>query len=44
VKVTDVVPFSGMLAAPKAFEIVGGATTVMEAFDVLPFPAFVEVT
>src|ERR1051325_210087 len=32
VKVTDVVPFSGMLAAPNAFEIVGGATTVIAAF------------
>ena len=44
VNVKLVVPFSGMLAAPKAFAIVGGATTVMDAFDVLPVPAFVEVT
>jgi hypothetical protein len=44
VKLSEVEPFSGMLAAPKAFAIVGGATTVMEAFDVLPVPAFVEVT
>jgi len=44
VKVTVVVPFSGMLAAPKAFEIVGAATTVIEAFEVLPAPPSVEVT
>ena len=44
VKLSEVEPFSGMLAAPKTFAIVGGATTVMEAFDVLPVPAFVEVT
>ena len=43
VKVRLVVPFSGMLAAPKAFEMVGGATTVIEALAVLPVPAFVEV-
>jgi hypothetical protein len=43
VKVTVVVPFSGMLAAPNAFEIVGGATTVIDAFEVLPVPALVEV-
>lgn len=35
--------FSGMLAALNALIITGGATTVMEAFDVLPVPAFVEV-
>src|SRR6266853_347736 len=44
VKVSDVDPFNGMLAAPNALIITGGATTVMEAFDVLPVPAFVEVT
>jgi len=44
VNVTVVVPFRGMLAAPKAFAIAGGATTVMEAFDVLPVPPSVEVT
>jgi hypothetical protein len=44
VKVTVVVPFSGMLAAPNALAIVGGATTVIEAFDVLPLPPSVEVT
>ena len=44
VKLSEVEPFSGMLAAPKAFAMVGGATTVMEALEVLPVPAFVEVT
>jgi hypothetical protein len=44
VKVTVVVPFSGMLAAPNALAMVAGATTVMEAFDVLPVPPSVEVT
>src|SRR6478609_1681184 len=44
VNVTDVVPFSGMLAAPKAFAIAGGATTVIEAVAVLPVPPLVEVT
>lgn len=44
VKVTDVVPFSGMLPAPNAFAIVGGATTVIDALEVLPVPPSVEVT
>jgi hypothetical protein len=44
VKLSEVEPFSGMVAAPNAFEIVGGATTVIEALEVLPVPAFVEVT
>ena len=44
VKVTDVVPFSGMLAAPKAFASVAVATTVMEAFEVFPVPPSVELT
>src|SRR5215469_5119830 len=43
-KLSEVVPFNGMLAAPKALLIVGGATTVIEAFEVLPFPPFVELT
>ena len=38
------VPFSGMLPAPKALLIVGGATTVTVAFEVLPVPPSVEVT
>src|SRR6478609_5963882 len=44
VKVSEVEPFSGMLAAPNALMITGGPTTVIEAFDVLPVPASVEVT
>jgi hypothetical protein len=44
VKLSEVEPFSGMLAAPNAFWIVGGPTTVMEALDVLPAPPSVEVT
>ena len=44
VKVSDVVPFSGMLAAPKAFVIDGGVTTVKLAEAVLPVPPLVEVT
>src|SRR4029077_15469866 len=32
-----------MLAAPKALMITGGATTVIDAFEVLPVPALVEV-
>ena len=39
-----VVPFSGMLAAPKAFVIVGGVATVRLAEAVLPVPPLVEVT
>src|SRR5205823_11365957 len=44
VKVRLVEPFSGMLAAPKALMITGGATTVIEALDVFPVPPSVEVT
>ena len=44
VKVKLVEPFSGMLAAPNALLMTGGATTVMEALEVFPVPAFVEVT
>src|SRR5258708_2561782 len=44
VKVRLVVPFSGMLPAPKAFAMVGGEVTVIEALDVLPVPPSVEVT
>jgi hypothetical protein len=43
VKLSEVVPFSGILAAPKAFAMVGGATTVIEALEVLPVPALVEL-
>ena len=42
--VTLVVPFSGMLAAPKDFVIVGGTTTMTLADAVLPVPPLVEVT
>src|SRR5262245_28224703 len=44
VKVKLVEPFTGMPAAPKALMITGGATTVIEAFEVLPVPPSVEVT
>jgi len=44
VKLSEVEPFSGMLAAPNAFAIVGGATTVMDALEVLPVPAIVSET
>src|SRR6266853_4647254 len=44
VKVSEVEPFSGMLAAPNALIMTGGATTVMEALEVFPVPPSVEVT
>ena len=44
VKLSDVEPFSGMLAAPNALMITGGPTTVIDALDVLPVPPSVEVT
>jgi len=44
VKVRLVEPFSGMVAAPNAFVITGGPTTVIEALEVLPVPPFVELT
>src|SRR5579864_8815066 len=44
VNVNDVVPFSGMLAAPKALVIVGGVATVKLAEAVLPVPPLVELT
>jgi hypothetical protein len=43
VKLNEVEPFNGMLAAPKALMITGGAATVMLAFEVLPLPPSVEV-
>src|SRR5262249_9831050 len=36
--------FKGIEAAPNALLMVGGATTVIEAFDVLPVPPLVDVT
>lgn len=44
VKVSEVEPFSGMLAAPNALIMTGGPFTVMDAFDVLPGPPSVDVT
>ncbi len=44
VKLRLVLPFRGMLAAPKALLIVGGPTIVRLAFEVLPVPPSVEVT
>src|SRR6478609_8080374 len=43
-KVSDVVPFSGITAAPKALVMVGGVPTLKFADAVLPVPPFVEVT
>jgi hypothetical protein len=44
VNVSEVVPFSGICAAPKAFVIAGGVATVRLAEAVLPVPPLVEVT
>src|SRR5215471_11092104 len=44
VKVRLVEPFNGIEAAPNALMITGGATTVIDAFAVLPVPPSVEVT
>src|SRR5689334_1461971 len=44
VKVSEVEPFSGIDAAPNALIMTGGPVTVIEAFDVLPVPASVDVT
>jgi hypothetical protein len=44
VKLSEVDPFSGILAAPNALLIVGGATTVIDALEVFPVPPSVEVT
>src|SRR5262249_43200460 len=44
VKVSDVVPFNGMVAAPKALAMLGGLATVRLAVAVLPVPPLVEVT
>ena len=42
VKVSEVVPFSGIVAAPNALVMLGGLMTVILADDVLPLPASVE--
>jgi hypothetical protein len=44
VNVSEVVPFNGMLAAPKALVIDGGVATVKLAEAELPVPPLVEVT
>jgi hypothetical protein len=44
VKVSVVLPFSGMLAAPNALISVGGAAIVIDALDVLPTPLSVALT
>jgi hypothetical protein len=44
VNVRDVVPFSGILAAPKALVIDAELATVRFAEAVLPVPPFVDVT
>jgi hypothetical protein len=44
VKPRVLLAFNAMLVGLKALLIVGGATTVRLAFDVLPVPALVEVT
>lgn len=41
--VSDVEPFSGMLLAVNAFEMVGGPTTVKVALAVFPAPPFAEL-
>ena len=43
-KVKEVVPFSGIVAAPNALVIVGGLATVRFAVAVFPVPPFVELT
>ena len=44
VKVRVVVPFNGIVVAPKDLLIEGGTTTVIEALAVFPVPPFVDVT
>jgi hypothetical protein len=44
VNVSDVVPLSGIVAAPKPFVIVCTDATVSVALAVLPVPPFVELT
>ena len=44
VKVSEVVPFKGIEAAPNALVMVGGEATVRLAVAVLPVPPLVEVT
>jgi len=44
VKLSDVEPFSGMLAAPNDLVIAGGAVEVTVALEVLPVPPLAELT
>src|SRR4029077_9766041 len=44
VKLSEVEPFRGMLVAPNALAIDGGAVALTEAFGVLPVPPLAEVT
>src|SRR5258707_9811271 len=44
VKVSEVEPFNGMLAAPNALVMVGGVATARLAVAVLPVPPLVELT
>ena len=44
VKVSVVLPFNGMLSAPKDLLMVGGSATMMLAVAADPVPPFVEVT
>jgi hypothetical protein len=43
VKVSEVVPFNGIEAAPNALMITGGPITVIDGLDVFPDPPFVEL-
>jgi hypothetical protein len=44
VKLSDVVPFNGIVAAPNVFAILGGEITLRLAAAVFPFPPLTEVT
>src|ERR1700722_290881 len=44
VKLNEVEPFNGMLAAPKALVMTGALVAVTEAFEVFPVPPLAEVT
>jgi hypothetical protein len=44
VKLSEVEPFRGIVAAPNDFAIVGGDATLRLAVAVLPVPPFVELT
>ena len=43
VKLSEVMPFKGTLAAPNDLMMTGGATTITDALEVFPVPASVEV-